>query len=69
MPSWELVRLILDGSVADRLSLPIPPINEITHLQADRRGDRLLILVRAYVPEPGAKRSMPGRLVLVELGG
>lgn len=68
VPSWEMVQLTLDGGVAGRISLPIPPINEITHLKADVKGSRLLILVQAYVPDPTKPISMPGRLVFAELG-
>lgn len=67
-PSWELVHLLLDGGATARIPLPIPPINEITHLKADRRGNRVLILVQAYAPDPGRFVSLPGRLVLAEIG-
>ena len=67
-PSWELVSLPLDGGATARIPLPVAPINEITHLKADVKGSRLLILVQAYVPDPTKPISMPGRLVLAELG-
>jgi len=65
---WELIPLSLDGGVAGRVPLPIPPVNELTHLEADSRGNRLAILVLGHPAEVGGTQMPPGRLVLAEVG-